>query len=1739
MRRSTSIVEPSALGVSSCSFSSPQETPSSGAKKGVVGWDAPPHLRREFGDYFTNEQTERSAGSCDFYDTHSLLCLSPRARKNFFVKKDASGAPESVTTAPSPLEEEEIRINTLAGARVYSLRYPQSLYGPFGEVLPKLAAHHLNHPMSTHANSSTAAPAVPPSRKSSTVSGPIQAEGSQREERTLFQLAEASLTSSTTRNFGEEWAAALTMQYSSSLSAMSCRFAQMKRIAEEFAAAVSPVACAIIETRNQTPSQRPYRPLPATDNVYIVKGHVYVVSETSARIKLFGSQAAASRAADNEIRAVRTLLGNPFLGVHTPLCCGVCFMGYHVFVSAPLPLALNPEESLLCGAFKSPRVAIAAGSVYTSHKLGEYVPLLRHSLPESLLPDSAHAPAPEAMRTLVTACDVKQVYNPHNGATYVVDAARYLPPAVCQTREYSKVKTKDDGMGAKGVARHPLEDEPLAYLSVQFRPEFMRHSCPIQLNADANTPHQSLNSQDSIGHAIYTLYNNNTWQVLMDLVSAEQSKTLAVGDVSTVFHKHGVNLRYMGKVYGDLDTAVKSNDIREAIKYKLAVEAACRAFKTVVFNKLAAEIRFRAEEQTIVSLFRHLLLCCDQSSNHFWEHTLLPVMQTKFGFSTRVARETASGGTNESRDAGLTLQDTSGLNVYKCISNVKRRIERVVPSLNWTDVGGGYVALDSEGIERLRRQNEDALSVLYPLLGKNARENSDLLVRAQQLIHVDISSDLRGKKIIVQFRPRVKPCTPLILSPSLQVVASQGPADVQSMLGQTSESASFCEAVEACCRAELQAISKISESDPRATLPLQVLSLSFSGRFMFPQSFMALNRCFELRKSVPIDAVTGGTCLDLAQLYAKAPTADRAETLCVDGLSSLRNSNIGVDIQVFVDALLTTARVVIPTLTADGSTKMPLERTQRVLEYLSYACYLSETFQLPTVVEALSQIGFVRKKLAASALCFRCNRQAELVAKGDFDQSLVEKMTSEKDAASIGSKPVTATTAAATTLGQTKNRAQVPAHRRKKEEQRKDDDDVAEVFAKKTIDRIQLLYLDGVGGPTRIQPLAVAAAAGVNGAAPTMTSVASSVNLAALANAAASVAQQQSGEAQDVPICAALSDFPRPSTVCKMLRYTCKTCSAKHPAPEKEPIMREVAAIFNRVSSLGMQSKGHQSLDKNIVGEALLQLGTLELHPQAVATAIAELSVTYGATSKVVISASIQLADVLLESVKQATGSVIGSNFGSVLVVNPAAPASGNNTNNALSVVTQQQATVGVAEAEQVLHDILQKVLPSPEKFASELSTVVSKLLTIAQIYSMHPVAKKEHAAAHYLSDVLPAALGEHHPLVATAYNATKHYYVQLAKKRADRIAAATALHTAGKFACLALASRVATPDIEDELDSLLTVMSDDILKVLRAGTAADRKASEELFAQCRQILLDSSYRTNSVMQQRILSMEEIFKTQLKVMEQSEALSRLSKRIDDARTKMLQLSHSIKRHKNRVDLYGKQCLQGIKDTYADIVTVCSNVNESDILHKMQNLEDLFVELSKSGPHSLEDGAVDEASEGSPWDALMTSVGKPTGSPKRDDGVPRVTAESQPGQSDGSADNADETSRGAVVNGKFSRVYVSPYTILGGAPSDLDDAHSDAVVPGAAQARATAASANRKVRPSHRESQKPASLTPAAQFYLQSLSPSDSSQSDAFAKRPQTVEHLAALMPKIAHSFGSRNYNPIRSYAEQKQAASKK
>jgi hypothetical protein len=195
----------------------------------------------------------------DFYAAHAHLVVPPAQRAEFYLKKDSNNnASSPASTAPtatsSPKNDHSATTSPgLQPEQLYPLRFPQSLYGPLGERLPKISPHQLNHPQTAHHSNSAPTPSTvtpmgstvnyPGGSKKGHKSGATLLETVSSmggghmslnvDDRTLFQLAEASLTAASTRNFAAEWNQALSMGLGT-LSMISARQDKLRCIAISF-----------------------------------------------------------------------------------------------------------------------------------------------------------------------------------------------------------------------------------------------------------------------------------------------------------------------------------------------------------------------------------------------------------------------------------------------------------------------------------------------------------------------------------------------------------------------------------------------------------------------------------------------------------------------------------------------------------------------------------------------------------------------------------------------------------------------------------------------------------------------------------------------------------------------------------------------------------------------------------------------------------------------------------------------------------------------------------------------------------------------------------------------------------------------------------------------------------------------------------------------------------------------------------------------------------------------------------------------------------------------------------------------------------------------------------------------------------------------------------------------------------------------------------------------------------------
>jgi hypothetical protein len=276
----------------------------------------------------------------------------------------------------------------------------------------------------------------------------------------------------------------------------------------------------------------------------------------------------------------------------------------------------------------------------------------------------------------------------------------------------------------------------------------------------------------------------------------------------------------------------------------------------------------------------------------------------------------------------------------------------------------------------------------------------------------------------------------------------------------------------------------------------------------------------------------------------------------------------------------------------------------------------------------------------------------------------------------------------------------------------------------------------------------------------------------------------------------------------------------------------------------------------------------------------------------------------------------------------------------------------------------------------------------------------------------------------------------------------------------------------DEAVDSNLTVISEDIIKVLRSGGQAERQAASDIYNECAQVIANSKYAASQVVLSRLHTLEDISKVQTRVVEQSSAQSARMKEMVEAKHRMFELFKEIKRHTNRGDLYSQKLLReitGIRDEMKKVTKAYST--SADIQRMFQEIVELHDTLTKSRAET----PTPDSSEAS----------------------------------DATSEGEDDLSPPA----KVIRQYVSPYAVLGPSPVDPDETAI------AAQQQRRSTRRVPKKRMSHQGASSAKALSHAAVSYLESLSANHE-------KKKETIERLSKLLPQITATTERRRINPV-------------
>jgi hypothetical protein len=420
-----------------------------------------------------------------------------------------------------------------------------------------------------------------------------------------------------------------------------------------------------------------------------------------------------------------------------------------------------------------------------------------------------------------------------------------------------------------------------------------------------------------------------------------------------------------------------------------------------------------------------------------------------------------------------------------------------------------------------------------------------------------------------------------------------------------------------------------------------------------------------------------------------------------------------------------------------------------------------------------------------------------------------------------------------------------------------------------------------------------------------------------------------------LPQSSMLRGIAPPASLLRASRYYCDGCATnkqQHGDHARDPealeaVMTDVGRLYSRsikLLQLGSAAKCRPVGD-GVLGHALVSIGVLQGDSAAVCSGIADLVNVYGEFSHPAIGAELQLAEVLL-----ARADVLSQYSG------------------------QTKDLAKLHNAEEVLRATAAKLLKRgptvADTYGNELNTVVALLQRVTAAYSELPTAKREHQGMHYLVDVLTPVLGRAHPLVGSALGQITRYYLKLSHlSREGSVAGSTALQTAGKYGCQWLEC-LASGDDATVVESLLTLLREEVVRVLRAGGAPDRAAALQIADDCREVVLAKlTLRKQPPIVTSLSLLDDVFKAQLKVVEETQQSAAFAAEIKQLRAAMVEASVNVSRHTDRANIYCRKQIQKIGDMRKRVTFILSKVRDTDVIAKAHEFIAKHDELLRVAP----------------------------------------------------------------------------------------------------------------------------------------------------------------------------------------------
>ena len=1458
---------------------------------------------------------------------------------------------------------------------------------------------------------------------------PSQAKALSFEEYVMRGAAAATGSAQDTRHWWQEWRAVHDAgRLCSNLTRLAAKIQRANAIADEFATFVTPIAQKVVEERSVPSWQKTVKPVRQHESyAYAQHGVAFILACGPPFVALYGSREGAHKAATNEVRAARTCLNLPFADFVPPLCALIVHMGVTIFASAPPPTS---DAALCYGSFGSNYVAADDSVAYVAHQLGEFIPLERHVV----------VPSPsQAERKIPTALDVKLFNSPSHDATYCVDVARWLPTAVCPPEFI-----RDQASQQRIAARHPIENVPLANLYCLFRPEFMRSTCSVALNGDAGTPSQSSNGQSSIGFAQGHMSQSCVGPLSSELMALCQSGSLKQPQVSVLCHKHGVPLRYLGTVVRDVaERKSVAADTRDALIHMLHLEITARTCKQIIRDRLHASSTGGGDDLVVVNMLRALLLISPDGES-FWQSMMLPTMKRKFdceccplvgGAGTSILATsdpsassdvsnvvTDDGGRRPAGPPTFTIEvslhtkggppsgaterrpnfDPSSLQVYHALSNTKVRVESLPTRYSAVEVAPGRFKPDASGIDV--NADEGSQLALYPLIGASARPNSVLVTRILQLLPAELSSDLRGKRLYVHFKPSTRSCSWLPLSGALSSVGERSAVTLQEAAITTKDDVVFADAVEAACRQEITYFSKLmSESDPRLTLALRLTALAASAKGNFAAAAASMQRWLDIRRSSHNRLVIAASILECGYTFASSfDRMDRAETFMVEGLSELRGALSHMESDYAMKHVARVAATVASSCWTDGCKLVTPDRVLRIHDYLDAACVSLEAQKHPAVAALVSNIADFRYRCSRHTPCRSCKAPAAFYVSDPAtlahpnavmlsnttpianDASHLAYEQSAPQGAVAGAST---STAAASATGGKKPAAKAGTRSRPRED--------GHITAGSRSGR-------SAGGAKGTMSTARGGAGqgdGVDDPDADGTGADGTFIRAYLGPV-----EQVTGEAPGTSRSLLLSGLSGTggTSFVYLHRFMCEKCAQEQRVvPEhREPILLDAAKLYDRAVRLWTSFASCRTQCDPTFGDVLVAAGTLQGDGATVHRGVLDIARVYGETSHEAIAAEIKYAEVLY-----AKSTVVLDYTG------------------ACYDASRLAFTEDTLRA--TLHKMLKKRdLVAPMIYRVEISRVVELLLKVIHSLGETAAAKREHGATHHLLDCLLPALGLGHRLVTLALQNITQYYLKVATSTRDAPAVTVARQTAKKYGILWLQSAAeplrasamspdATPppsfaDAGGPGGAIVTngdaaavehvishVLRDQLVKPLRLSPlSVDRQIANDTAAAIHATVERSAMRHHPIIAAALSQLDDVFRAQLKVVEETTQHAALMTKIDGLRRDLCSHVDCILQHHNRFDAYCDRLfgrIAVIKRFCGDAAATSKDpavVNAAlDVLQLHDEL--LRVPPQKSNPAGCIDGKSAAPSTDQPPESESRAVAPTAGTGSRG-GIPYVS-----------------------------------------------------------------------------------------------------------------------------------------------------